>query len=120
MPQPSTFTTVPKAVAEDIKTQGSSRKAWLLAIKQGEVIVMQNRPSLTKGDKEELDAQGFKMRTRYSNANDENESEVYVWLEQVDAHVSAEPPAPDLVTMPGVNEAVEDVIGAMPAPPELS
>ena len=118
MPSPSTYTTVPKAVAEEVKASSSTRKAWLQAIKNGEVIVMGNRPSLTKSDKEVLDREGYKMRTRYTNDNDENESEVYVWMEET--HEQAEPLAPDLVTMPGVNEAIEDVIGAMPAPPELS
>lgn len=82
MPSPSTFTVVPEAQAEDIKQAGSTRKAWLTAIRNGEVIVMQNRPSLTKPDKAMFDQLGLKMRTRYTNGNDENEAEVYVWAEQ--------------------------------------
>lgn len=95
MPHPSTFTTVPDAQARDIREQGASRKEWLAAIKAGKVIVMQTRPSLTKNDKLSLDNDGRRMRTRYTNANDENENEVYVWLEDV-----VQTPLPDISEAP--------------------
>ena len=99
MPNPSTFTTVPDAQAEVIRSQGDSRKEWFHAIRAGKVIVMQKRPSLTKRDKELLDGEGMRMRTRYTNANDENGDEVYVWAESHTAPPpdfnDAEPPLPE-------------------------
>lgn len=71
------FVRLSDAEAAEVKA-GGRRKEWFDAIRAGAVIRMTKRPSLTSADKEMLDGEGMRMRTRYAGEGDD----VFVWLEE--------------------------------------
>lgn len=67
------YEVVSKADADVIRRGPDS--AWLTALLSGDVIKVEKRPSMTKGQQERLDAAGKRLRSR-QNANG-----LYLWLD---------------------------------------
>ena len=74
------FTVVDEDIAAEVR-RGSPKKAWFNAILTGQVVRLATRPQLTEKDKELVQSQGYRLRTRYTTFSDKSSTEVYAWLE---------------------------------------
>ena len=74
------FTPVPAAKQADIKVP--KRAAWFNALLEHGMLEMQQRPNLSPSQKDVLEAQGQRFRSRVVDER------TYVWVEDI--------PAPDL------------------------